>query len=131
MSNFCSTQGDKVVHIDDKNFYERCNLLRSMWTYTTSKKYSYTTEFDFVCNKSLLGAMLSAVFFCGFVLSIFVAPAVDKFGRKHVVLVNLFIGILASLCCSFAKDVWLLLVLRFFEGGAFMMVINILFNCVL
>jgi len=126
-SNFCSVRGDKEVHIDDESFSERCNLARSMWTYTTSKKYSYTTEFDFVCEKSLLGAMVSGIFFGGFVINIFVAPATDKFGRKHVLLVILFIGIVTSLWCSFAKEIWLLMVLRFIEGGTFTITSNILF----
>ena len=114
-SSFCSVQGNKEVHVDSENFYERCNLPRSMLVYTTPRKYSYTTEYDFVCKKRLLGALLSAVFFLGFVLNIIVAPATDKYGRKRVALVILFINIVMSLLCSFATDLWLLIVLRFFQ----------------
>ena len=105
VSNFCTQNPGKEVHVDDEDFYKRCHLPRDQWTYSTDKTYSYTTEFDLVCGKSMLSALVSSAFFCGLVINIFVAPMADIFGRRKTLIGILFIGICASISSSYVTQV--------------------------
>ena len=104
-SNFCMQHPGKEVHVDDADFYKRCHLTRQQWTYSAEKTYSYTTEFDLVCGKSMLNALISAAFFCGLVVNLFLAPMADICGRKRTLVGILFIAIIASICFSYARKV--------------------------
>ena len=126
-TDFCTLYPTKEIHVDDPGYYKRCEMTRSNWTYTTTDNYSYTTEFGLQCHRRLLGAMLSAIYFLGFVMNIIVAPGLDAWGRKRVVWVTLLLGVVSSLMASAVTEVWQLMVLRFIEGGAFTMTSSIIF----
>lgn len=49
---------------------------------------------------------------------IFVGPLADKVGRKPVILIGLTLGILASLACTYAPSIYMLIAARFVHGLA-------------
>lgn len=61
---------------------------------------------------------LTASFFGLAIGQIFVGPLSDAWGRKGPLLASLVLFALTSLGCALATDVWLLIVMRFFQGCA-------------
>ena len=89
-NTFCQDNPGLIVFSDSDHFYERCNLNRSEWEYTTSKSYSFVTEFDLVCEKATTAAFASSMFYIGGLFGSIVSGSVaDAYGRKMVLITSL------------------------------------------
>ena len=117
-SKFCLENYGQEVRIDSRMFPKRCQLPRNEWKYTKPKSYSYVTEFDLVCDKNMLAALLTGVFFIGgFFVSLITGYVADRHGRKFVIIVSCITTVCASILCSYVRDVWELIFLRILLGA--------------
>jgi len=127
-SKFCREHQDVIFSTDSEFFYERCKLNRWEWKYTTTKDYSFVTEYDLVCKKASTAALASSMFYIGGLIGSIVSGIVaDTYGRKMVLLTSLSGTICLSIVCSFTKNVWQLTVVRGFLGAAQMTCYSIAF----
>ena len=117
-SSFCMKYYGHNISSDSEYFYRRCKLGRDEWTYTTSKSYSFVTEFDLVCEYTPVAALTSAVFYIGGLGGSLVSGILaDIFGRKLVLIFSLLITICFSIGCAFASSVLQLSILRGILGA--------------
>ena len=118
-SHFCELYYNKSISSDSVHFYQRCKLNRSEWSYTTPKKYSFVTEFDLVCDKTSVAAMVSASFYMGGILiSVVSGNIADRYGRKPVLVSSILATIISSIGCSFVTNVWQLAGVYAVRGAA-------------
>ena len=127
-SSFCKIHTNEVMHSDSEWFYERCQLDRGEWEYTTSKDYSFVTEYDLVCEKASTAAFASSMFYIGGLIgSLISGITADTYGRKVVLVTSLSVTIAMSVVCSYTAGVWQLTVARGFLGAAQMTCYSIAF----
>ena len=60
-------------------FSKRCKMNRDQWQYVYPKKYSIVTEFDLVCSKEYLKALVTSCFFIGCCIGSLVAGPLGDF----------------------------------------------------
>ena len=114
---FCRQNIDQEIKITNKNFSKRCELKREEWVYVTPNSYSYVTEFDLVCKRNYISALIGGSFFMGLVVAAIVCGTIsDVYGRKKVYTIFLLFAVTSSIATSYANNAWLLLVLRFTTG---------------
>lgn len=120
-SHFCAQHFNITIDSDSDIFKERCNLERDEWTYITSKTFSYVTEFDLVCANTTLAAFVMSSFYLGGLIGpIAMGIIADIFGRKPVLLINLFIMICSSILCTFINSIWQLTCINIILGASTM-----------
>lgn len=119
MSAFCRQYFNETISSDDTRFYKRCNLPREEWTYTTSKTHSYVTEFDLVCDRAVVAALVGGMFFVGGMVGCLITGIIsDMYGRKSVMIASQILVIVSCLACSYSANVWQLTGARVILGGA-------------
>lgn len=117
-SQFCKDNFGKEFSVTSINFSIRCNMSREEWIYTTPIDYSYITEFELICNRNSIAALIGAIFFIGSGVGGLVSGIMsDVFGRKLTYGISLLIVCVCSICCSFVKEVWQLMLLRALLGA--------------
>ena len=117
-SNFCMENFGKQITNTNRNFSRRCEMKRDEWTYTKPKTYSYITEFDLICEKNSIGALIGGAFFIGSAIGgIITGIMADVYGRKVVFGISLVLITISSIGCSFVKEVWQLILLRALIGA--------------
>jgi len=72
-SEFCIQNINSSIEVDDVRYQQRCTLTRSEWSYTTTSKYSFVTEFNLVCDKTYLAAVIGASYYIGCVIGCFIS----------------------------------------------------------
>ena len=118
-SRFCQENYNKSFTVANENFYQRCNLERSEWNYSVPGTYSFVTEFDLVCEKRSIAALLSASYYIGGLIGSVVSGNVaDTFGRKPVILISLLVIFCSSIGSSFVMNIWQLFGLSIVQGAA-------------
>ena len=116
-SEFCRQNYGSEIGNADVNNTKRCALGRKEWVYTEPKTYSYVTEFDLVCRRNYLSALIGGSFFIGLVIAAIVCGTIsDAYGRKKVFTLFLIFAVLSSISTSFAVNAWMLLASRFVIG---------------
>ena len=69
----------------------RCHIKRSEWQFVVDLDYSFVTEYDLVCDRTSQAALAStAVYIGGMVGSMVAGPASASFGRKPVILGEIY-----------------------------------------
>ncbi len=63
-----------------------------------------------------IGYLITAFTLPGIILNPFLGVLADRYGRKTVIIPSLLLFGLAGTACAFARDLHLLLILRFFQG---------------
>ena len=118
-SRFCEENQNKSFAMNTGKFYHRCKLARSEWRFTTLRKYSFTTEFDLVCEKRAIAALVSSSYYIGGLIgSVISGTVADTFGRKPVLLFSIFASVCSSIGGSFVNNVWHLFTLNIVQGAA-------------
>lgn len=118
-SSFCKIHVNETFRTNHAHYKERCHLGRSEWTFTKPKEYSFVTEFDLVCEKSTLSALISSSYYIGgFFGSLLGGNMADKFGRKSTLMAAVAMALSFSVGGSFVTNVWQLFVLNIFVGGS-------------
>ncbi|CAH1775012.1 unnamed protein product [Owenia fusiformis] len=75
-------------------------------------------EWDLVCRKNYLVELSTSVFMAGLMAgSLFISPLSDKFGRKHLLLIYMWIQTIIAFSMAFTTDYIQFIVLRFFIGA--------------
>lgn len=127
-SAFCTDYYGKVIGKNDAMFSSRCRLNRSEWTYTTKTLYTYTTEFDLVCDKTALAAFASGVYHIGGLIGVPVSGLfADKYGRKYILLLCLILNTTFSIGCCYVSSVVHLIGMRLILGATGWSAYNIAF----
>ena len=117
-SRFCRENINVTFLIDNKDFDVRCELNMSEWTYNVPKTYSFVTEFDLVCARTSIAALVSSAYYIGGFFGSMVAGMIsDNFGRKSVLIVSILGTIISSICGSLSPNVWVLFALNILVGG--------------
>ena len=118
--NFCrSISNESVITGEMIAYNQRCHMDRGDWQYTTARTYSFVTEFDLVCNKTNLAALISSSYYIGGVLGCMVSGvSADTFGRKPILLIASMITTASSIGCSFIRRVWQLVMLNVNRGAS-------------
>ena len=118
-SLFCRQNIDLDIDITNTNFSKRCEMNREEWMYTTPKTYSYVTEFDLVCHRNYVSALIGGSFFIGNIVGALICGTIsDVYGRKKVYALSLFFALASSLATSYANSVWMLLAFKFSIGSS-------------
>lgn len=73
---------------------------------------------DLMSDPATIQLSLTASFFGLALGQIFIGPLSDAWGRKGPLLASLLLFAVTSLGCALATDVWVLIVMRFFQGCA-------------
>merc|ERR1719450_550839 len=117
-SDFCKLHYNQEISNVNDLFSERCNLNRSEWDYITDKVYSFVTEFDLVCGKTTLAALISSSFYIGGVLGAVVTGTLaDAYGRIYVLLFSALFTTVASIAASYITSIWHLFGLNIIRGA--------------
>ena len=117
-SHFCQSNFGKEMKSGDINYTARCGLGRDEWKYTQNKEYSYVSEFDLICDGSLVASIVGGIFCVGAAFGSFISGLLaDIYGRKPIILVTLILNGCVSLGSSYVSKVWQLIVLRCLNGA--------------
>ncbi|KAL3856230.1 hypothetical protein ACJMK2_011007, partial [Sinanodonta woodiana] len=81
------------------------------------RETTIVTEWNLVCDIGYLSSLANTIFYVGVMLgSIFFGHIADKFGRRLVMLLTLFMSIFVGVGIAFAPWYWLFVALRFIQG---------------
>ncbi|XP_057291589.1 organic cation transporter-like protein isoform X2 [Hydractinia symbiolongicarpus] len=113
---------DGTFSSGEDGYQARCEMNRSAWEFTKSKKFSIVTEFDLVCEKKELAVAANSAMYLGWAVGAIVLGWVsDRYGRKIVLFPSYFVVILASFAAGYSPNFGLFFFLRgmigFFLGG--------------
>ena len=117
-SSFCQKHYGKVIRTDSDLFQRRCQLNRSEWTYTTPQDFSFVTEFDLICDKTSLAALMGSSYYIGGVLgSVVTGPFSDRYGRVYILLFCSLFSTISSIGSSYISNIWQLFTLNVIQGA--------------
>ncbi|KAG1691501.1 Organic cation transporter protein [Nymphon striatum] len=87
----------------------------SSWTYDKSIwKETIVSDWNLVCDKSVLVSVTSSVYMAGMACGVFIIPQFsDRFGRKPVILIVLLVCFVSTLSLTFSPNIIIFTVLRF------------------
>lgn len=118
-STFCRNNVNKTFTEHNQRFSERCKLNHTAWTYNVKANYSLVSEFNLVCKNSPKAIASNFVFYFGGIIGAIISGICsDFYGRKRILIVSLLFVIIASIECSFIKNIWQLMLVRGLLGAA-------------
>lgn len=115
---FCLKNRNVTFTNAHKDYDKRCGMNSSDWQYNVHKTYSFVTEFDLICERTSMAALISSAYYIGgFFGSLIAGIMSDNYGRKPVLLVTI-IGMAASAVGgSFATNPVMLVLLNIVVGA--------------
>ena len=114
-SGFCNQNAHKGKIFKNDND-ARCHMDRNAWKYHYNKT-TLLMEYDLVCDRSWLDALIGSVIFIGWGLgALFWGRCSDAYGRKKVMYPCMFFLLVFALLQAFITSPWQLVVLRFLCG---------------
>jgi len=107
-SNLIMDNKSKVdCHSDDTFYYDKFAMDNSV-----------ITDFNLVCDKSILEPAVNSFFMIGLMIGSFVFGVLsDKYGRRHMLLVAILCASLGSLGGAFMKDYYTYVLFRMIAGA--------------
>ncbi|KAL3856232.1 hypothetical protein ACJMK2_011009 [Sinanodonta woodiana] len=85
--------------------------------YKEPRETTIVTEWNLVCDIKYLSSLATTIYFCGVMCGgILFGHIADKFGRRLVMLLTLYLPIFVAVGIYFAPWYWLFAVLRFIQG---------------
>jgi len=116
-SSFCLHHRNETFASDNSMFSQRCHLNRTDWTYTLHRTYSFTTEFDLVCDDVTQAAITCSLFHVGSLIGDILAGVFsDAYGRKVVIVVSSLFLPAAPIATGYVNAVWQLCILQLLCG---------------
>ncbi|XP_053376201.1 organic cation transporter protein-like [Mercenaria mercenaria] len=83
----------------------------------SERESTIVTEWDLVCSQAYLSSLATTIYFCGVMVGgVVFGHLADKFGRKPVMLISLFMPIVVGIATSFAPWYSVFVTLRFIQG---------------
>jgi len=102
----------KPYPADDTVAEIKCD--KGFWYDTTVYASTTVTEFDLVCDNSILGAVVTSIYFFGILLSSVIGGnLVDTFGRTPVMLFAQICMVGIGIGCAYSPSLWVFAFLRF------------------
>ncbi|XP_073237426.1 uncharacterized protein [Porites lutea] len=115
-STLCNATG--VYRPGDVGYNDRCDrkLPSSEWEYEDTFT-STVTEWDLICDKSILGSVSSSVIFAGWLIgNVLLGWISDKFGRRKPLYFTVCLAAVFGFAGAFSPLFWLFVSARFFVG---------------
>uniref|UniRef100_A0A8C3Q519 Uncharacterized protein n=1 Tax=Geospiza parvula TaxID=87175 RepID=A0A8C3Q519_GEOPR len=98
------------------NHTEKCS---SGWVYPSEQPPSLLTEFDLVCDRKDLNDIAQAIYMAGLLLgSMIFGPLSDRFGRRPVILISVFLQGLIGLGIAFVPHFYVYMAFRCVLGAS-------------
>jgi MFS family permease len=118
MYSFLFTGRDAVIVCDAGD--EGCtpdDFCNSAYSFGPGTQNSYVADYDLVCERSFVPALMTSIYFAGFGVGAFLIGSVsDKWGRRPTFLASSLLGAIVHAMIAFTNTYQAILVLKFFTG---------------
>ncbi|XP_065676352.1 solute carrier family 22 member 15-like isoform X2 [Hydra vulgaris] len=121
---------DGIFSIGDDLYDANCHMNRSSWEFILPKEFSFTVEWNLVCEKKTQSFLLNSALFIGWAAGTIVLGILsDRFGRKRILFPCWIVVVLSSFACAFVNNFWIFFALRLLmgllQGGIFLPIFSL------
>ncbi|XP_046846068.1 organic cation transporter protein-like [Xenia sp. Carnegie-2017] len=107
---------NKSIGLTSKHYKDRCDMPREAWT--VEGFTSTVTEYDLVCDKSILQSVAQSCYWIGMLLGLLFAGYLsDRFGRKKIFIAGVIAITIATWIMIFPKSFIVFIVCRIIIGA--------------
>ncbi|XP_046846902.1 solute carrier family 22 member 15-like [Xenia sp. Carnegie-2017] len=107
---------NESIGLTSKHYKDRCDMPREAWTYVEGFT-STVTEYDLVCDKSILQSVAQSCYWVGALLGLLLGGYLsDKFGRRKIFICGIVSVTVATWIMIFPKSFELFIICRVFIG---------------
>ncbi|XP_046846762.1 solute carrier family 22 member 15-like [Xenia sp. Carnegie-2017] len=107
---------NESIGLTSKYYKDRCDMPREAWTYVEGFT-STVTEYDLVCDKSILQSVAQSCYWVGALLGLLLGGYLsDKFGRRKIFISGIVSVTLATWIMIFPKSFELFIICRVLIG---------------
>ncbi|XP_046846067.1 solute carrier family 22 member 16-like [Xenia sp. Carnegie-2017] len=107
---------NESIGLTSKYYKDRCDMPREAWTYVEGFT-STVTEYDLVCDKSILQSVAQSCYWVGVLLGLLLGGYLsDKFGRRKIFICGVISVTVATWIMIFPKSFVVFIVCRVFIG---------------
>ncbi|XP_015788960.1 organic cation transporter protein [Tetranychus urticae] len=123
-ADYPSSQNETLTSAEKCEKFVDCKK----WVYDDNFDSTIISEWNLICNRSMLSSLTQTVFMVGYIPSgLILALVADRIGRKSIIWTSFTLEILAGISCIFSFSIWQFIISRLLLGIAVCMRGNVLF----